>query len=125
MKSVPDIFASKVFNDRVMQERLSRDVYASLRQTVRQGRPLDLSVANAVAKAMCAWASEHGATHYTHWFQPMTGITAEKHESFVTKGGGRVLMEFSGKELIQGEPACAPPSRPAAIRSGTLPATPS
>ena len=104
MKSIPEIFAAKVFNDRMMQERLSRDVYASLRQTVRQGRPLDLSLANAVAKAMCAWASEHGATHYTHWFQPMTGITAEKHESFVTKGGGRVLMEFSGKELIQGEP---------------------
>ena len=103
MKSVPDLFAAKVFNDRVMQERLSPDVYASLRQTVRQGRPLDLSVANAVAKAMCAWACERGATHYTHWFQPMTGITAEKHEGFITKGGGRVLMDFSGKELIRGE----------------------
>ena len=103
--TVPEYFASKVFDDRVMKARLSADVYYSLKQTVEQGRELDLSVANAVAAAMCAWAVENGATHFTHWFQPLTGTTAEKHDSFISPApDGRVIMEFSGKELIKGEP---------------------
>ena len=105
MNTVPAIFASKVFDDRVMKERLPREVYNSLHNTIAEGRQLDLSVANAVAKAMCAWATENGATHFTHWFQPMTGITAEKHDGFISPDGdGRVIMDFSGKELIKGEP---------------------
>ena len=105
MATVPEYFASKVFDDQVMRSRLSGEVYASLKQTIDTGKPLDLSVANAVASAMCAWAVENGATHFTHWFQPLTGITAEKHDSFInTAPDGRVIMEFSGKELIKGEP---------------------
>ena len=103
--TIPEYFGSMVFDDRVMKARLSADVYHSLRQTIDQGTKLDLSVANAVAAAMKDWAVEKGATHFTHWFQPMTGITAEKHDSFISPApDGRVILEFSGKELIKGEP---------------------
>ena len=104
MKLVTDYFGCMVFNDEVMQERLSAEDYATLKRTMEHGRSLNLSVANAVAAAMKDWAVELGATHFTHWFQPMTGITAEKHDSFISpdKDGG-VIMEFSGKELIKGE----------------------
>ncbi|MBQ6066524.1 MAG: glutamine synthetase III [Clostridia bacterium] len=105
MKTVSEYFGCNVFNDSVMQERLSPEVYSQLQRTVKQGRHLDLGLANSVAAAMKDWAIEKGATHFTHWFQPMTGVTAEKHDSFVVPApGGKVLMEFSGKELIQGEP---------------------
>src|SRR5215470_7705477 len=98
-------FGSLVFNDAVQQARLPKPVYQALRRTITHGDPLDLSVADAVAKAVKDWAVEHGATHYTHWFQPLTGITAEKHDSFLNPtGDGRVVSEFSGKELIRGEP---------------------
>ena len=104
-KSVPELFGSSVFNDDVMQERLPKDVYKSLRKTIDEGKDLDLNVANAVANAMKDWAVEKGATHYTHWFQPLNGITAEKHDSFISPtSDGRVIMQFSGKELIKGEP---------------------
>ncbi len=104
-KSVPELFGSSVFNDDVMQERLPKDVYQSLRKTIDEGKDLDLTVANAVASAMKDWAVEKGATHYTHWFQPLNGITAEKHDSFISPtSDGRVIMQFSGKELIRGEP---------------------
>ena len=104
MKLVSDYFGCMVFNDEVMKERLDEDVYNSLKRTMEHGRSLNLSVANAVASAMKDWAVSLGATHYTHWFQPMTGITAEKHDSFISpKDGGKVIMEFSGKELIRGE----------------------
>ena len=105
MTTVPEMFGSMVFDSRVMKARLSGEVYHSLKQTIQKGNKLDLSVANAVADAMKDWAVENGATHFTHWFQPLTGITAEKHDSFITTApDGRVLMEFSGKELIRGEP---------------------
>ncbi|MBO5323384.1 MAG: glutamine synthetase III, partial [Oscillospiraceae bacterium] len=105
MTTVPEIFGSLVFDSRVMKARLSADVYRSLKHTIQKGAKLDLSVANAVAAAMKDWAVENGATHFTHWFQPLTGITAEKHDSFITPApDGRVIMEFSGKELIKGEP---------------------
>ena len=105
MTTVPEIFGSMVFDSRVMKARLSADVYHSLKQTIQKGTKLDLSVANAVAAAMKDWAVENGATHFTHWFQPLTGITAEKHDSFITPApDGRVIMDFSGKELITGEP---------------------
>ncbi len=105
MKTVPSYFGSLVFDDRVMKANLSADVYRSLRKTIDVGKPLDLGVANAVAEAMKAWAVEQGATHFTHWFQPLTGITAEKHDSFISPSpDGGVIMEFSGKELIKGEP---------------------
>ena len=105
METVPEFFGSMVFDDRVMKANLSANVYQSLRKTIDEGAQLDLSVANAVAAAMKDWAVAHGATHYTHWFQPLTGITAEKHDSFITPSpDGRVIMEFSGKELIKGEP---------------------
>ena len=105
MLTVPEYFGSLVFDSRVMKARLPADVYRSLKQTIQKGAKLDPSVANAVAAAMKDWAVENGATHFTHWFQPMTGITAEKHDSFITPApDGRVLMEFSGKELIKGEP---------------------
>ena len=104
-KSVPELFGSRVFNDDVMQERLPRDVYKSLRKTIDEGKDLDLGVANAVASAMKDWAVEQGATHFTHWFQPLNGITAEKHDSFISPtSDGRVIMQFSGKELVKGEP---------------------
>lgn len=105
MESIADYFGSMVFNDEVMRERLPKDVYNALKKTIAEGKELDLNVANSVANAMKNWAVEKGATHFTHWFQPMTGITAEKHESFIYPiGGGKVLLEFSGKELIKGEP---------------------
>jgi len=105
MNNVPELFGSLVFNDEAMRERLPKEVYRSLKNTIDSGSELDIDVANAVANAMKDWATEKGATHYTHWFQPMTGITAEKHDSFISpQGGGRVIMEFSGKELIKGEP---------------------
>lgn len=105
MKNVNDYFGCMVFDDRMMKANLSARVYQSLRKTIDEGAVLDLSVANAVAEAMKNWAVSKGATHYTHWFQPLTGITAEKHDSFISPApDGGVLMEFSGKELIQGEP---------------------
>ena len=105
MTTVPEYFGSLVFDTRVMKARLSADVYRSLKQTIQKGAKLDPTVADAVASAMKDWAVEHGATHYTHWFQPLTGITAEKHDAFVTHPDeeGRMLMYFSGKELIKGE----------------------
>ena len=105
MKNVPEIFGSMVFNDNVMREKLPKDVYKKLVKTIKNGERLDLELANVVAHAMKEWAIEKGATHFTHWFQPMTGITAEKHTSFITQGeGGSIRMEFTGKELAQGEP---------------------
>ena len=105
MSTVSDYFGSMVFDDRMMRANLSADVYASLRKTIDEGKELDINVANAVADAMKNWAVEKGATHFTHWFQPLTGITAEKHDSFITPSpDGSVIMEFSGKELIKGEP---------------------
>ena len=105
MSTVSDYFGCMVFDDRVMKANLSADVYASLRRTIDEGAKLDASVANAVAAAMKDWAVAHGATHYTHWFQPLTGITAEKHDSFISPApDGGVIMDFSGKELIKGEP---------------------
>ena len=103
--NVPELFGSMVFDDRMMKARLSANVYNSLQQTITQGKKLESGVANAVADAMKEWAISLGATHFTHWFQPMTGITAEKHDSFISPApDGRVIMEFSGKELIKGEP---------------------
>ena len=105
MKNVSDFFGCKVFDDRVMKANLSAKVYQSLRKTIDEGAKLDISVANAVAAAMKDWAVDHGATHYTHWFQPLTGVTAEKHDSFISPSpDGGVIMEFSGRELIKGEP---------------------
>ena len=105
MTNVPELFGSMVFNDATMRERLPKETYAALRRTIQIGKKLDPAVANIVANAMKDWALERGATHYTHWFQPMTGITAEKHDSFISPtGDGGVIMEFSGKELIKGEP---------------------
>ena len=105
MEHIPALFGSMVFNDQVMQERLPRDTYRALKRTMENGRRLDPALASVVANAMKDWAIEKGATHYTHWFQPMTGITAEKHDSFIAPtGDGKVIMEFSGKELIRGEP---------------------
>ena len=105
MAKVPEIFGSMVFNDQKMQERLPKSTYKALKKTIQNGEPLDLSVAHVVAAAMKDWAVEMGCTHYTHWFQPMTGITAEKHDSFIAPNGeGQVIMEFSGKELVKGEP---------------------
>ena len=105
MKTVPETFGSLVFGDRVMKSMLSAEVYASLKKTIDEGASLDIGVANAVAAAMKDWAVSKGATHFTHWFQPLTGITAEKHDSFISPSpDGGIIMEFSGKELIQGEP---------------------
>jgi len=105
MRTVSDYFGSLVFDDRVMRAKLPSDVYASLKRTIDEGASLDTHVADAVATAMRDWAVEHGATHFTHWFQPLTGVTAEKHDGFIAPSpDGGVIMEFSGKELIQGEP---------------------
>ena len=105
MTSVPKLFGSEVFNETVMKDRLPTATYKAFKNAVLKGEPLDLPIANIIANAMKDWALEHGATHFTHWFQPMTGITAEKHESFITPtADGRVIMDFSGKELVQGEP---------------------
>ena len=137
---VPEIYASMVFNDKVMRERLPKDVYQAVRKTSKKGTHLELDVANTVAAAMKEWALEKGATHFTHWFQPMTGLTAEKHDGFIspTSDGG-VIMEFSGKELVKGEPDASSfpsgglratfeargytawdPSSPAFIKDGSL-----
>lgn len=105
MSNVPEIFGSMVFSDQVMKERLPKNTYKAMRKTIENGQPLDRGVADIVANAMKDWAIEKGATHFTHWFQPMTGITAEKHDSFISPTpDGNVIMEFSGKELIKGEP---------------------
>lgn len=105
MSKMSEIFGSMVFNEAVMRERLPKETFKALKKTMDEGIPLDMSVANTIANAMKDWAVEKGATHYTHWFQPMTGITAEKHDSFITpQGNGTVIMEFSGKELVKGEP---------------------
>ncbi len=105
MTEVTEIFGTMVFDDRIMEARLPKETYRALQNTMKSGKHLDPSVATVVANAMKDWAIEKGATHYTHWFQPMTGITAEKHDSFISpKAGGKVIMEFSGRELIQGEP---------------------
>ncbi|MCQ2535948.1 MAG: glutamine synthetase III [Lachnospiraceae bacterium] len=103
--NVPELFGKKVFNDAVMKERLPKDTYKALKKTIDEGTHLQLDVANVVAHAMKDWAIEQGATHFTHWFQPMTGVTAEKHDSFISpEAGGSVIMSFSGKELVKGEP---------------------
>lgn len=105
MKDIPNLFGSLVFNDSIMKARLPKETYKSLKNTIQAGKPLNLEVATVVANAMKDWAIEKGATHYTHWFQPMTGVTAEKHDSFITPDkDGHIIMEFSGKELVQGEP---------------------
>ena len=104
--NVTALFGANVFSDKVMEERLPKKVYKELRKTIDEGKDLDYMTAEVVAEAMKDWAVEKGATHYTHWFQPLTGFTAEKHDSFITApdSKGSVLMEFSGKELIKGEP---------------------
>ena len=104
--NVAELFGQNVFNDKVMQERLPKKVYKELHKTIDEGKELDPMIAEVVAAAMKEWAVEKGATHYTHWFQPLTGFTAEKHDSFITAPNqdGSILMEFSGKELIKGEP---------------------
>jgi len=105
MKDITNLFGSMVFNDAVMQARLPKDIYKSMQKTISQGTHLEKDVANTVANAMKEWAVEKGATHFTHWFQPMTGTTAEKHDSFISpEGNGKVILEFSGKELVRGEP---------------------
>ena len=104
-EKISDYFGSLVFGADAMRERLPKDVYFELKETIRNGKDLDIDIANAVAHAMKQWALEKGATHYTHWFQPMTGITAEKHDSFITPTkDGRMILSFSGKELVKGEP---------------------
>ena len=105
MKDIPALFGSMVFNESVMRDRLPKDVFKALKKTMSKGTHLELDIANVVANAMKNWAVEHGATHFTHWFQPMTGTTAEKHDSFISPtGDGKIIMEFSGKELVRGEP---------------------
>ncbi len=104
---IEDVFGTKVFNDDVMQEYLPKKTYAQLRDTIENGEELAPEVANVVAHAMKEWALKNGATHYTHWFQPMTGVTAEKHDSFLSpESNAHAVLEFSGKELIKGEPEC-------------------
>jgi glutamine synthetase len=102
---LPELFGSMVFNEDTMQQRLSPASYSAWKKCITDGTALDISIANEIAEAMKQWATEKGCTHYTHWFQPMTGVTAEKHDSFITPvGGGKVILEFSGKELVRGEP---------------------
>ncbi len=139
-ESIPEIYGSLVFNDKVMRQRLPKDIYKAVRKTIQNGTHLELDVANSVAATMKEWAVEHGATHFTHWFQPMTGLTAEKHDSFISPDAcGAVIMEFSGKELVKGEPDASSfpsgglratfeargytawdPSSPAFIKDGSL-----
>ena len=139
-EEIPALYGSHVFNDKVMRNKLPKDMYKALRKTIENGTHLELDVANSVAVAMKEWAVENGATHYTHWFQPMTGFTAEKHDSFITPvGDGEVIMDFSGKELVKGEPDASSfpsgglratfeargytawdPTSPAFIKDGTL-----
>ena len=103
--NVPEIFGSDVFNEATMRQRLKSEVFEAWKHCILTATPLPLNVANEIAEAMKLWATEKGATHFTHWFQPMTGITAEKHDSFIAPAGeGKVIMEFSGKELVRGEP---------------------
>ena len=105
MCKVSEIFGSLVFSDAVMKEKLPKETYKAMQKTIQNGKKLAPDVANVVANAMKDWAIEHGATHFTHWFQPLTGVTAEKHDSFISPtGDGKVIMEFSGKELVKGEP---------------------
>ncbi|MDD4378325.1 MAG: glutamine synthetase III, partial [Eubacteriales bacterium] len=105
MEKVTDYFGERVFGDNAMKDSLPKDVYKKLKNTIREGKDLDIDIANAVAHAMKEWAMNQGATHYTHWFQPLTGITAEKHDSFISPTkDGNVILSFSGKELIKGEP---------------------
>ena len=138
--ALPEMYGSLVFNDKIMKNKLPKDIYKALRKTIDKNTHLELDVANAVAVAMKEWAIENGATHFTHWFQPMTGFTAEKHDSFITPvGKGEIMMEFSGKELIKGEPDASSfpsgglratceargytawdPTSPAFIKDGTL-----
>ena len=119
--TVMELYGSKVFNEHEMRERLPSSTYKSLKATIEKGQPLDLEVANVVASVMKRWAIEQGATHYTHWFQPLTGITSEKHDGFVSpQPDGTAIMEFSGKELIKASPM-PPPSPPAAARHGRGP----
>ena len=140
MTNVPELYGSLVFNDKIMRTKLPKDVYKALRKTMEKNTHLELDVANAVAVAMKEWAIENGATHFTHWFQPLTGLTAEKHDSFISPtGNGEVIMEFSGKELVKGEPDASSfpsgglrataeargytawdPTSPAFIKDGTL-----
>ncbi|MCR4637306.1 MAG: glutamine synthetase III, partial [Butyrivibrio sp.] len=104
-KGLPELFGSNVFNEETMKERLSAASYNAWKKCITNAQPLDLATANEIAQAMKQWAVEKGATHYTHWFQPMTGVTAEKHDSFIQPaGGGKIVMDFSGKELVRGEP---------------------
>ena len=128
MAFVDENFGINVFNDSVMRQRLPKETYKTLHKTIDEGRRLDPQVASVVANAMKDWALERGATHYTHWFQPLNSVTAEKHDAFITPvDGGRVIQEFSGKELVRGRrtlPPCpvgasAPPLRPAVIPHGT------
>ena len=101
-QNIPEIYGSLVFNDRIMRSKLPKDMYKALKKTIENGTHLELDVANSVAVAMKEWAIENGATHYTHWFQPMTNVTAEKHDSFISPtGDGQVIMDFSGKELVK------------------------
>lgn len=105
MSKVTEIFGEYVFNDKAMRDRLPKETYKKLQLTIKNGKRLDINVANVVANAMKDWAVEKGATHFTHWFQPMTGVTAEKHDSFISPSGDcDIIMDFSGKELVQGEP---------------------
>ncbi|MCR4787409.1 MAG: glutamine synthetase III, partial [Lachnospiraceae bacterium] len=140
MEKIPEIYGSCVFNDAIMRDKLPKDIYKALKKTIKNGTHLELDVANAVAIAMKEWAVENGATHFTHWFQPLTGFTAEKHDSFITPTeDGQIIMEFSGKELVKGEPDASSfpsggiratfeargytawdPSSPAFIKDGTL-----
>ncbi len=140
VKSIPELYGSLVFSDKVMREKLPKDMYKALRKTIDNNSHLEVDVANAVAVAMKQWAIENGATHFTHWFQPLTGLTAEKHDSFISpEGNGEIIMEFSGKELIKGEPDASSfpsgglratfeargytawdPTSPAFIKDGTL-----
>ena len=139
-QDIPSLYGSLVFNDKVMRNKLPKDMYKALRKTIENGTHLELDVANSVAVAMKEWAVENGATHFTHWFQPMTGFTAEKHDSFIIPvGEGEVIMDFSGKELVKGEPDASSfpsgglratfeargytawdPTSPAFIKDGTL-----
>ena len=139
-QNIPELYGSLVFNDKVMRSKLPKDMYKALKKTIENGTHLELDVANSVAVAMKEWALEHGATHYTHWFQPMTNVTAEKHDSFISPtGDGQVIMDFSGKELVKGEPDASSfpsgglratfeargytawdPTSPAFIKDGTL-----
>ena len=105
METITNVFGSMVFNDSVMKARLPKETYKEVRRAIDDGKRLDIEAANVVANAMKDWAVENGATHYTHWFQPMTGVTAEKHDSFISPDrDGNIIMEFSGKELVRGEP---------------------